>query len=210
MNLLGHQPVLVIDHREHMLVLILVFQFQGSIGLELFLDPLNQFFEWCVCLDEDCTCVDVVAFHTELFRKKEERTKLVTVVTRKDKERLSFGRARLKKKKESYLVAETGIDGFVEVSTFSAVREPQMMIAMIRLLLKVSTNGSTTASRGRTPNAVAPPESRSSILAIGAHTTKIRKDRRSSGPAWRAGTGIVRVVGRLVREDRRGHGRGRE
>lgn len=112
-------------------------------------------------------------------------------------------------KKESYLVAETGVDGFVEVRAFSAVHEPQMMIAMIRLLLEVSTTESTTASRGRTPNTVAPPESSSSILAIGAHTTEIRKDERSFGPAWGTGAGIVRVVGRLVREDRRGQGRGR-
>lgn len=69
MNLLGHQPILVIDHREHMVVLILVFQFQGPFGLELFLDTLDQFFERCVCPDEDCACVDVVAFHAELFKK---------------------------------------------------------------------------------------------------------------------------------------------
>lgn len=48
--------------------------------------------------------------------------------------------------KESYLVAETGVDGFVEVSAFSSVHESQMMIAVIRLLLEVSTTESTTAS----------------------------------------------------------------
>lgn len=92
MNLLGHQPVLVIDHREHMLVLILVFQFQGSFGLELFLDPLDQFFEWCVCPDKDRACVDVVAFHAKLFRKKRDEaiSKLVAVVVRRRQETLEF------------------------------------------------------------------------------------------------------------------------
>lgn len=41
-HLLSHQPVLVVDHGQHMMVLVLVFELQWSIGLELFLNPLQQ------------------------------------------------------------------------------------------------------------------------------------------------------------------------
>lgn len=40
-DLLRHQPVLVINHRQHMVVLVLVLELQGPIRLELFLHTLN-------------------------------------------------------------------------------------------------------------------------------------------------------------------------
>lgn len=67
LNLLGHQPVFVIDHRKHMVVLILVLEFERSICLELLLNLLQQFLKRCVDPDKNRPRVNVMALHAKLI-----------------------------------------------------------------------------------------------------------------------------------------------
>lgn len=68
LNLLGHQPVVIIDHRQHMMVLVLVLEFERSICLELFLDLLQQFLQRRVDPDKNRPRVNVMALHAKLLR----------------------------------------------------------------------------------------------------------------------------------------------
>jgi len=68
MYLLGHQPVIIVNHRQHVVVLILVLEFQWVVCLELFLHTMHQLAEGCVGPNQHCPRINIMAFDSKLIR----------------------------------------------------------------------------------------------------------------------------------------------